>query len=192
MTPFTRDNYYQEKFSGLSLTEETVKGTVFEECSFEDCSFITCTFERLRFINCKLANCILSAVVPMNSRFDDVSFTSCKVIGIDWTRTTEVRELHFKQCQLNYSNFRFLKIPGLKMIECEVKDADFIETKLKGAIFRKSDLKNTIFFKTDLTNADFKDALNYAIDPGTNILKKTKFSLPEALSLLENFDIIIE
>ncbi|MCJ7604826.1 MAG: pentapeptide repeat-containing protein, partial [Dehalococcoidales bacterium] len=88
MPEFTKDNYYQEKFSGLSLTEETVTGIVFEECSFDSCSFITCTFERLRFVNCKLTDCILSAVVPMNCRFDDVSFTNCKVIGIDWTRTT--------------------------------------------------------------------------------------------------------
>ena len=41
----------------------------------------------------------------------------------------------------------------------------------------------------NLTEADFTGAKNYAIAPGMNTLKKTKFSLPEAMSLLYNLDI---
>ena len=192
MAVFEKDSYYRETFSGLALSEETVKGVTFEECAFEDCSLITCRLEGCRFINCTFKGCILSAVVPMNSRFDEASFTNCKVIGIDWTRTAEVRKLRFSDCQLNYSNFRFLDLPGLKMERCQVQDADFIEAKLKGASFARSDLEKSRFFKTDLSGADFRGAANYSIDPATNTLKKARFSLPEAIALLESLDIIIE
>ena len=192
MAAFEKDSYYRETFAGLALAEETVRGVTFEECRFENCSFITCKFEGCRFLTTTFDGCVLSAVVPMNSRFDEATFKNCKVMGIDWTRTTETRKLQFTGSQITYCNFRFLALPGLKMEKCEVKDADFIEAKLKGASFVKSDLEKTRFFKTDLTEADFRGAWNYSIDPGTNTLKKAKFSLPEAIGLLESLDIVIE
>jgi hypothetical protein len=42
-----------------------------------------------------------------------------------------------------------------------------------------------------LTQADFTGATNYAIAASLNTLKKTKFSLPEAMSLLYSLDIIL-
>ena len=192
MSTFDRDTYEHQTFSGITLGEETVSGVTFEECTFENCSFISTKFEACRFLTSTFRGCILSAVVPMNSRFDEATFENCKVMGIDWTRTSETRKLRFANCQLNYSNFRFLSLPGLKMERCEVKDADFIEARLKGASFARSDLEKTRFFKTDLTEADFRGAYNYAIDPAVNTLKKARFSLPEAIALLESLEIILE
>ena len=189
---FDKDTYYRETFTGLSLENETVKGVFFEECVFENCSFVTCTFERCRFLTCKLTGCILSAIMPTNTRFEDVSFVSCKAIGVNWSRAMETRKLRFRDSQVNYSNFRFAKLPDLMMVNCEARDSDFIEADLKGAVMKKTDFQNTYFSKTNLTNADFREAVNYSIDPATNILKKTKFSMPEVMGLLDSFDIIIE
>ena len=85
-----------------------------------------------------------------------------------------------------------MKPPRLKIINCEAKEVDFIETDLTGGVFTGTDFEGSRFFKTNLTNADFKGARNYMIDARNNTLKKTKFSLPEALSLLNGLDIIIE
>jgi fluoroquinolone resistance protein len=46
--------------------------------------------------------------------------------------------------------------------------------------------------KTNLTGANFKGAKNYAINPQANTLKKTRFSYPEVMTLLNALDIIIE
>lgn len=108
---FTEDYYYQEKFSKLALTREKIKSRAFEECEFTGCSFIDCQFEKSKFINCKFSECILSAIIPMNCRFLEVQFNNCKVIGIDWTKSTEIRELHFSECQVSYSNFKLMKVP---------------------------------------------------------------------------------
>jgi uncharacterized protein YjbI with pentapeptide repeats len=85
-----------------------------------------------------------------------------------------------------------LKLPGIKLIDCEAKEVDFIETDLTNGVFKKTDLENSQFFKTNLSGADFSSARNYSIDVRNNILKKTRFSMPEALALLDGLDIIIE
>jgi uncharacterized protein YjbI with pentapeptide repeats len=113
-------------------------------------------------------------------------------MGMDWTRAAELSEPAFQECQLNYSNFKLLKIPNTKMINCEAKEVDFIETDLSKGDFRQTDFENSRFSKTNLSSADFKGAKNYSIDVKGNILKKTRFSLPEALLLLNCLDIIIE
>jgi len=100
--------------------------------------------------------------------------------------------MHFINSQLDYSNFRFLKLAKIKMVKCQAKEVDFIETDLSGGDFRETDFEKSRFFKTNLSHADFKGARNYLIDPANNVLKKTRFSLPEAMGLLQGLDIILE
>ncbi|HEY95635.1 MAG TPA: pentapeptide repeat-containing protein [Dehalococcoidia bacterium] len=189
---FNKDIYSQESFTKLILAEETIESRVFDEYDFTDCVLIGCKLEKCRFLNCKFIKCDLSNVVPINSEFREVQFSNCKAIGIDWTRAGKIKELSFSECLVNYSNFRLLKLPKTEIIKCEVKDVDFIETDLKDSNLSGSDFENSIFFKTDLSGVNFSHSTNYTIDVNNNTLKKTRFSLPEALSLLSNLDIIIE
>ena len=189
---FEKDTYSRETFSKLVLIEETIQSKVYDECEFIDCIFIGCKFEKCRLLNCKFEKCDLSNIIPMNSEFRDVKFNNCKAIGIDWTRAGKLKELNFTECLVNYSNFRLLKLPKTVIRKCEVKDVDFIETDLKGSTFTANDFESSVFFKTDLSGVDFTHATNYTIDVNNNTLKKTRFSLPEVLSLLNNLDIIIE
>jgi fluoroquinolone resistance protein len=189
---FEKDTYSQETFSKLVLTEEIIESKVFDECEFIDCIFIGCRFEKCRLLNCKFEKCDLSNIIPMNSEFREVKFTSCKAIGIDWTRAGKLKELSFTECLVNYSNFRLLKLQKTVIRKCEVKDVDFIETDLKDSNLTGSNFENSVFFKTDLSGVNLTRATNYTIDVNNNTLKKTRFSLPEALSLLNNLDIIVE
>ena len=50
----------------------------------------------------------------------------------------------------------------------------------------------TLFHNCDLSRSDFSGALNYSIDVRTNQVKQAKFSLPEAIALLQALDIRIE
>ena len=112
--------------------------------------------------------------------------------GIDWTKAAELRGIAFMSCQLNYSNFKLLKLPGIKMTDCEVKDADFTEADFSKSDFKKTDFEKSRFLKTNLSGANFKGARNYSINVLYNTLKKTKFSYPEVLALLNSLDIVIE
>jgi fluoroquinolone resistance protein len=187
-----KDTYYQEKLSKIVLVGEHFKNKRFEECEFTNCNFSGCKFEECKFLNCKFNDSDLSSVSLMRSHLVDVQFIRCKTIGIDWTKAPRISGLSFQECLVNYSNFRLLKLPKMKMVKCEVKESDFIETDLTDGDFRNTNFEKSVFFKTNLTNADFREATNYVIDVKTNILKKTHFSLPEAMSLLYTLDIVLD
>jgi fluoroquinolone resistance protein len=189
---FDLDSYYQEKFARLSFAEAKLESIRFEECEFDGCSLINCKLVKCKFLNCRFKDCVLSAINPQESSYNEVHFSNSKVIGCDWTKTRLVEDLDFTDCQINYSNFKLMKLPGLKLLNCEAKEADFIETDLSRGVFKNTDFENSRFFKTNLTLADFRGARNYNIDVKNNILKKARFSLPEVLSLLNSLDIILD
>lgn len=176
----------------LTSANETFKSVDFEECDFSGCSFISCRFEKCRFLNCRFEDSILSAVVPMDCRFIDVKFSRSKVIGIDWTKAQTIRGLEFYKCQIDYSNFRFLKLPGTVITGCDARETDFTEADLHNGDFGNTNFEKSRFFKTDLSGANFKGATNYFIDVTNNVLKKACFSMPEAVSLLKCLDIVID
>ena len=80
-----------------------------------------------------------------------------------------------------------MSFQGSKLSEC-----DFNETLLSEANFKGCDLEGTLFHQCDLKGADFREAVHYSIDPQANLIKKAKFSIPDALSLLKGFDIALE
>ena len=98
----------------------------------------------------------------------------------------------FDHCVLNHSLFFGLDLKDIKMSHCSVINANFEETNLSRADCTKSDFKNAHFNRTNLTETNFIGAVNYAISSAANTLKKTRFSLPEAISLLYNLDIVLE
>ena len=189
---FSESDYYGEEFSKLSSEKESINSKRFEECEFNSCLFVDCRFEKCRFINCRFNGCVLSAITPLDSRFVDVTFTKSKAIAIDWTKAQKLQGLAFDGCQIDYSNFRLLKIPKIKMANCEAREVEFIEADLSGGDFRNTDFKGSRFIRADLSEADFRGAKNYFIDVKNNTLRKTRFSLPEALVLLDSLDIVIE
>lgn len=189
---FAEQTYYKQKFSNLSFAGENISSRAFEECEFIACSFIDCRLDECRFLDCRFSNCVLSAIEPMNCRFLGTKFSACKAIGIDWTKTQKLEDLSFSGCQINYSNFKLLKLPKTKIIKCEAKEVYFNESDLSSGVFKYTDFEKSQFFKTNLTGTDFTGAKNYYIDVKTNIVTRARFSLPEALSLLNSLDIIIE
>jgi len=56
-------------------------------------------------------------------------------------------------------------------------------------VLNSSDFMHSSFNKTNLTSTDFTEAINYSIDPNNCNIKGAKFSLPEALSLLDQWGI---
>lgn len=193
MTTFwEEESYYKVKFDHLNYFDELIEDKEFEECIFLKCSFITCTFKNCKFLNCRFEECILSAIKPINSSFNDVTFKESKVIGFDWTKAQTLRFLKFEKSQLNYSNFSQLKLPELKIKACIAHEVNFSEAHLYGADFEGTDFEKAVFSQTNLTKANFRKAFNYSINFNFNKISKAKFSLPGAMSLLNSLEIELE
>ena len=77
------------------------------------------------------------------------------------------------------------------MNDCKLHSVDFTDADCSDAYFAQSDLYRSIFYNTNLTRADFNHASSYAIDVNENRIKGARFSLPEAISLLDGLGITL-
>lgn len=196
MTAFTRNEYTDEKFAGLELTEGDLRFKAFENCTFSKCHFNSTRFIECQFIRCQFRQCDLSLASVKDCVFSGVEFAHSKLTGINWTeanwRTTSLlKPLAFDHCTLNYGTFIGLTLRKLALTHCIAHDVDFTDADLTQADFGHAELTDSRFHHTTLAEANFVGARGYSINAGTNKLKKTKFALPEAIALLRSLDIVL-
>lgn len=193
----TESEYDDEAFANLDLVGTTLEGIRFRDCSFTRCNFSEATLARCRFSDCQFQDCNLSLATLTGSGFDGVAFVDCKMVGIHWTkahwpRVRVAKALAFRRCVLNDSSFFGLDLRECKLVECRAIDVDFTDANCEDAVFRETDLRDSVFARTRLVGADFTDAQNYRIDIFNNDIKRARFSLPEAVSLLYSLDIELQ
>lgn len=189
--------YERKTFRKLEATGRRITGKTFQECSFVNCVLNETHFEGCKFYNCTFKSCDLSLMKVHNCVFAEVRFEDTKVVGINWTEATWGKHsllsaIHFSECTLNYSTFIGLKLNKLSLVRCLAKDVDFSEADLTGANCEGTDFSDSRFHHTNLTEANFSKATHYQIAATYNTLKKTRFSLPEAVALLRSLDILLE
>lgn len=193
----SKNHYSDQTFTRTGFEKEVLTSCEFNNCRFIQCKFVECTFRNCRIVNCEFEGCDLSLAQFPGVVFAKVRFENSKLLGVDWTIAdwTAIRlgdPIGFYHCALNHSIFIGLDLKGLQVRDCPAIGVDFRDADLSKANFGGSDLEESIFINTNLSEADLSEARNYQIKPGQNNIKKAKFSLPEALSLLYNLDIIIE
>jgi uncharacterized protein YjbI with pentapeptide repeats len=192
---FEQDNEFVEQvFTGLACTGMEFTAKQFDGCTFRDCDFSEAVFRKCRFIDCQFIQCNLSVAKVPQSRFSDVGFEACKLVGIDWTKAawsslSLASPIAFRQCILNDSSFFGLELKELVMADCKAHDTDFRECMLSEADFGYTDLAHSLFNRTNLTRANFAEARNYDIDILVNEIKGAKFCRHEAVRLLDGLGI---
>jgi uncharacterized protein YjbI with pentapeptide repeats len=192
-SPFENgEEYIEREFSGLTVLQETVTAVTFEECSFTNCNFSETQFKRCTFRDCLFGSCDLSLMDIEYSRFQRSKFDECKLIGVNWAKVNQIQRIQFHSCNLSYATFMELDLTKAVLTHCLAKEATFAETNLTEANCTHTDFLDGRFIHTNLTKADFRGAKNYAIAAAENTLMQTKFSLPEAIALLDGLDIVLE
>jgi uncharacterized protein YjbI with pentapeptide repeats len=190
----SKTHYTERVFERGEPEQIELVASEFDECTFVRCSFAESVFRRCRFASCVFEHCDLSLVQLPDSSFSACRFEDSKLVGVNWTEAhwpeTRLWEpVHFSRCMINHSTFIGLNLKGICVTDCVAEDVDFRESDLSQADFSGTDLSKSLFINTNLTKADLSRARNYTIDAGQNVLKETKFSLPEAMSLLYGLDI---
>ena len=188
--------YFDRTFKSLAPPD----GAVYDK-SFDNCTFIDCALRETVFVDCRFSECLfsgsdLSLVQVKNCAFTSTQFEGSQLVGINWAEANWhqrgfLKTIDFTNCVLNYSSFFGLELKEMKLVNCIAKEVDFAEANITGAQCRGTDFLNSRFQNTNLTQANFTGAINYAIAAQANVLKATKFSLPEAMSLLYSLDIIL-
>ena len=193
----TRKEYDACEFKGVSLSNKKLQHFAFQNCLFKKCSFQEIEFEDCLFEECRFQNCNINLSKFKGSSFSTVKFENSQLIGIDWTITNWGRSklftpVDFFESVINYNTFMGLSLAKIKIKKCIARSVDFSEADLNQADCTGSDFTESIFTHTNLSEANFTGASGYSIDVLKNTLKKARFSMPEALSLLYNLDIILE
>ena len=189
--------YIEDSFQNLQEMDREIRETVFTDCEFSSCSFTSAILRNCRFINCTFQECDLSLVQIPGSVFSGTSFNKTRLLGVDWTLADWSgvglgRLDGFDDCMISHSTLIGLSLPGIRITRCIAHGVDFREGNFSNADFSGTDLMESLFGNTDLSGADLSKANNYDIDPGSNIIEKTRFSLPEAMALLYSMDIILD
>jgi uncharacterized protein YjbI with pentapeptide repeats len=179
-------------FDKLIYQEKVVKGRKFVDCTFKSCKMNMTSFNDCSFTDCVFDDCDLSLMKVRNSSFSRVEVKRCKAIGIHWFEARDPFSIRFVDSIISYSSFYGQAIKKAVIKNCVAKETDFTGTNLVAADLTDTDLDGAKFADTDLSGADLRGARNYSIDLHHNKIKKAKFALPEAVSLLHSFDIIIE
>lgn len=191
-----QEQYGDQTFDRVRYAGRQVVRREFDRCAFADCAFTETAFSLCRFRDCIFKECDLRLAQLRGSTFVNTRFEKSKVTGVDWTVTTWpdgglFTPVHFNECDISLSSFFGLNLKKTQIIRCTAKEVNFSEADLTQADCTFTDFAESHFLHTNLTEADFTHATNYTIAAGTNTLKKTKFSLPEAVRLLHSLDIVL-
>jgi fluoroquinolone resistance protein len=194
--PFENDEYLNHTFTGLKFSGGTIRDRAFSDCVFAKNSLSDNDFDNCSFYQCEFLSCDLSLSRTNNCSFIQTTFKDSKMIGINWTdafwpKGRLLPTIEFENCALNHSVFMGLILPKIKILKCIAREVDFTDADLSEADCRFTDFSMSRFFNTNLIGANFSGATNYTIAAGANKIKGAKFSLPDAMSLLYNLDIIL-
>ena len=189
-------DYYEETFKGLDSADRRFSAITFEECEFIDCDFSASQFQGCKFTNCDFKRCNLSLADFSNSPLFAMSFSDCKLVGVDWTKADWPQyyrdfELKFQRCLLNDASFYGLTLNELVLDECKVHDADFREGNFADSKMTLCTFDRSLFMHTNLERVDFSDSTGCSIDVLANELKGATFSSFEAVHLLESLGIVL-
>jgi uncharacterized protein YjbI with pentapeptide repeats len=188
--------WQMEKFRNHVQKPDHLERVEFSECTFHKCNFSESQFDHCIFRDCLFQDCDLNLIRLTSCRFIQTRFEKSRIAGVDWSDTLEqktrfLKPVDFSHCVLNHCTFSGQNLKGIKIDHCTAQDVDFSDCNLSHSDCTWTDFLNSRFNQTDLTEADFTGAMNYVISASVNTLKKTKFSLPEAMSLLRSLDIIL-
>lgn len=196
MDAFPERSYEGQKFRNLILQGEEICDKEFSDSVFTRCFFHETAFVGCKFRGCEFRECDLSLIRVKGCSFTNTQFKNSKVVGVNWAeaawgKRALLPSIDFFDCAINYSTFIGLDLCRINLTGCVAKDVDFAEANLTQANCTHTDFSDSRFLHTDLTEADFTGATNYSINANLNVLKRTKFSFSEAMSLLYSLDIVL-
>ena len=194
----TEKEYEFQEFKGLNLQNARLEYKTFTSCVFEKCSFREAAFAHCTFQDCTFRHCDLSLMTLKECAFKNTLFEHSQLVGVNWVDTNLAQRklfakpVDFVDCALNHSTFMGLNLKNVRLTQCMAKNVSFEEADLSHANCAFTDFAESRFFHTNLTETDFTEARNYSIAANANTLRKTIFSLPEAMSLLYGLDIVLK
>lgn len=175
-------------FSGQTLATIEAVDSGFEGLTLAGAILRRWAVERCRFTRCDLSNASLA-----DSAFEDVHFSACKLVGVDFAQVRRVSfEARFVDCSLRLARFSGMSLRTVTFERCDLRDVDFAEADCRGVRFVECDLRGALFEQTNLRKADLTSARGVRIDPQQNRVEGARVDLAVAIAIAEAHGLIVE
>src|ERR1017187_3912730 len=93
-------------FENIDYSEKQLFNREYNNCNFSNCNFQKAELKRDEFIDCVFNSCNFSLAALNDSGIKNVSFTDCKLMGIDFSKCNSfLFTVSFNNCILDYSSF---------------------------------------------------------------------------------------
>src|SRR5688572_6927459 len=101
------NNYFEEQvYEGIDYTTKGLTKGHYEICTFINCDFSNCELSHIKFTECEFKSCNLSMIKVTNTSLNDIRFTDCKMLGINFENCDHfLFSVTFTSCTLNFSSF---------------------------------------------------------------------------------------
>lgn len=186
------DYFEGEEFNELNFSVKATGEVEFVECRFKNIDFTSIPLKNFKFIDCCFNNCNFNNATLRGVLFRAPKFHQSKLLGMNWTEAQTLTLPEYTECLMDFSVFQKLNLKGAKFIKCKLHEVDFYEAQAPKSEWNGSDLKDSNFSGTNLSEADFRSAIQYNINVRETNVSKAKFSMPEAINLLNPFNVIID
>ena len=189
--PIDQKIFFDQQFDSLKTAKLNIDAREFHGCHFRNSQLTAANLIRSKFFDCSFINCDFSNAIIKDTIWRHCEFVDSKFLGLNWTIASALTHPAWRRCILSLGNFSGMDLRHARLEECTAREVEFAHANLSDAFCQNTDFKGSRFHQTNLTKTDMRNAINYVIHPQENILKKTHFSLPEAISLLYGLDILL-
>ncbi len=161
-------------FQDIDLTEASLSGMVFSECTFRRVQFNCSTHQDGAFVNCTFANC----------SFFETSLVGCKLMGSAFDRCT------FDLMRVTGGNWSHVGLPGADLRKAtfedvKLREADLTGARCQGAAVRDCDLSSAWLSGAVLTECDLRGSELAGIEPDTVVLRGAIVTVAQAVVIVE-------
>ncbi len=182
-----------ETFERLVASEVDLHGRTYEHCTFQRCDLSRADLSKSKFIACTFTGCDLSMVRWRGASLQDVAFSECKLLGVDFSVCSEMLfSVRFDACTLDHSILAGRRMSKTRFSKCSLKGVDLEGADLSAAVFQQCDLQDAVFARTVLKGADLTTAHGFRIHPDGNELEGARFSVEGAIGLLAPYGVVVE
>lgn len=179
-------------FNAEDFSFDSKESAEFVGCHFIGIDMSMLNFSRLKFLDCEFVECNLSNTSLKSASFRGCAFKKSKLIGLNWAEVATLASCSFSDCILDYSVFHSMNLKSFSFTDCKMMEVEFSEAQLVKSTITGCMLRGASFNKANLNEADLRGSTEYFIDVRYTNIKKAKFNMPEALTLLTSLDIVLE
>ena len=172
--PFSGTRHDAVLFAGTDLSDQTVRGASFTDCTFRDVRFNASTHVDSAFTNCTFAGCT----------FFDTRFTRCKLVGSVFDRCT------YDLLVVEAGDWSLVQLPGADLRKAtftgvRLREADLTGARFDGATVRDVDLSGTWLHRSSFIGADLRGSDLSSLDPLNVDVHDARIDIEQAVVIAE-------